>query len=96
VYDEKQEDFVEMTHVQAEGEVFGRRLRELRQKYGVTQQQLSVATGLTEGYISNMERGLKVPSLTTILKLAVALGCKVTDLVSIFDKTDLPSILPNS
>ncbi|MBV8546752.1 MAG: helix-turn-helix transcriptional regulator [Acidobacteria bacterium] len=82
-----------MTHVQAEGEVFGRRLRELRQKYGVTQQQLSIATGLTEGYISNMERGLKVPSLTTILRLAVALGCKVTELVAIFDKTDLPSIL---
>jgi len=83
-----------MTHVQAEGEVFGRRLRELREKYGVTQKQLSIATGLTEGYISNMERGLKVPSLTTILRLAVALGCKVTELVSIFDKTDLPSILP--
>jgi transcriptional regulator with XRE-family HTH domain len=83
-----------MTHVQAEGEVFGRRLRELRQKYGVTQQQLSIATGLTEGYISNMERGLKVPSLTTILRLAVALGCKVTEIVSVFDKTDLPAILP--
>jgi transcriptional regulator with XRE-family HTH domain len=83
-----------MTHVQAEGEVFGRHLRELRQKYGVTQQQLSIATGLTEGYISNMERGLKVPSLTTILRLAVALGCKATDLVSVFDKIDLPPILP--
>jgi transcriptional regulator with XRE-family HTH domain len=59
----------------------------------VTQRQLSFATGLTEGYISNMERGLKVPSLTTILRLAVALGCKVK-LVSIFDKTDLPAILP--
>jgi len=83
-----------MTHVQAEGEVFGKRLRELRQKYGVTQQQLAVATGLTEGYISNMERGQKVPSLTTILRLAVALGCKVTELVSVFDKTDLPLIVP--
>ncbi|HXA19560.1 MAG TPA: helix-turn-helix transcriptional regulator [Thermoanaerobaculia bacterium] len=83
-----------MTHVQAEGEVVEQRLRELRQKYGVTQQQLSVATGLTEGYISNMERGQKVPSLTTILRLAVALGCKVTELVSVFDKTDLPSSLP--
>jgi transcriptional regulator with XRE-family HTH domain len=83
-----------MTNVQAEGEVFGRRLRDLRKKYGVTQQQLSIATGLTEGYISNMERGLKVPSLTTILRLSVSLGCKVTELVSIFDKTDLPSILP--
>lgn len=82
-----------MTRVQAEGEVFGRRLRELREKYGVTQKQLSIATGLTEGYISNMERGLKVPSLTTILRLALALGCKVTDLVTIFDKTDLISVL---
>lgn len=83
-----------MTRVQPEGEIFGRRLRELRQKYGVTQEQLSVSTGLTEGYISNMERGLKVPSLTTVLRLAVALDCKVTELVSVFDKTDLPSIMP--
>ena len=83
-----------MTRVQPEGEVFGRRLRELRQKYGVTQEQLSLSTGLTECYISNMERGLKVPSLTTVLRLAVALDCKVTELVAVFDKTDLPSILP--
>lgn len=81
--------------IQPEGEVFGRRLRELRQKHGVTQEQLSVATGLTEGYISNMERGLKVPSLTTILRIAVALDCKVTELVAVFDKVpDLPSLLP--
>lgn len=83
-----------MTRVQAEGEVFGRRLRELRQKYDFTQQRLSITTGLTEGYISNMERGLKVPSLTTILRIAVALGCKVTELVSVFDKTNLASIFP--
>jgi len=42
-----------------------------------------------------MERGLKVPSLTTILRIAVAMKCKVTDLVSVFDKVaDLPSLLP--
>jgi hypothetical protein len=38
--------------------------------------------------------GDAVQSLTTILRLAVALGCKLTELVSVFDKTDLPSILP--
>jgi transcriptional regulator with XRE-family HTH domain len=82
-------------HVQPEGEVFGHRLRELRQRYSFTQEQLSAATGLTEGYISNMERGLKVPSLTTILRIAVALDCKVTELVLPFDKVpDLPSLLP--
>lgn len=79
---------------QAEGEVFGRRLRELRLKRGLTQHDLAVASGLTDAYVSNMENGFAVPSLTTVLRLAVALPCKVTELVSIFDKTDLPSILP--
>ncbi len=81
------------THVQPEGEVFGQRLRELRQKRGVTQQQLSIMTGLSEVYISNMERGFKVPSLTTILRLAAALECKPTTLISVFDKADIPKLL---
>ena len=79
---------------QAEGEVFGRRLRELRLKRGLTQHELAVTSGLTDAYVSNMENGFAVPSLTTVLRLAVALRCKVTELVSIFDTTDLPSILP--
>lgn len=79
---------------QAEGEVFGRRLRELRLKRRLTQHELAEAAGLTDAYVSNMENGIAVPSLTTILRLAVALRCKVTELVSIFDRTDLPSILP--
>ena len=40
-----------------------------------------------------MERGLKVPSLTTIIRLAVALDCK-TDLVGVFDKKNLKSLVP--
>jgi transcriptional regulator with XRE-family HTH domain len=85
-----------MTRIrQPEGEVFGKRLRELRQKSGVTQHDLAQAAGLTDAYVSNMENGFAVPSLTTVLRLAVALGCKVTELVAVFDKLrDLPSLLP--
>jgi transcriptional regulator with XRE-family HTH domain len=79
--------------VQAEGELFGGRLRAVRTKRGMTQQALAEVAGMSLTYISNMEHGLKVPSLTTILRLAVALDCKVMDLVGLFDKTDLPSIL---
>jgi transcriptional regulator with XRE-family HTH domain len=79
---------------QPEGEIFGRRLRELRQKQGITQHELAIASGLTDAYISNVENGFAVPSLTTVLRLAVALACKVTALTSVFDKVDLPSILP--
>ena len=58
---------------------------------------LSMTVGLSMSRsttFSNMENGFAVPSLTTVLRLAVALGCKVTALTSIFDKVDLPPILP--
>ena len=79
---------------QPEAVVFGQRLRELRQKRGHTLESLADLTGMSFPFISEMERGLKVPSLTTLIRLAVALECKVTDLVSIFNKTDLRSLLP--
>lgn len=41
-----------------------------------------------------LERGLRVPSLTTIIRLAVALDCKVMMLVAMFDKADLRAMLP--
>jgi hypothetical protein len=40
------------------------------------------------------EESRRFPNLLTVLRLAVALECKVTDFVRVFDKTDLPSILP--
>lgn len=80
---------------QPEGEVFGERLRELRQKAGMSQDALAEAVGTTKSYISNLENGYKVPSLTTILRLAVSLGCRVTALTSVFDKVeDLGALLP--
>jgi transcriptional regulator with XRE-family HTH domain len=79
---------------QPEGELFGRRLREVRQKRGLTQQAVADLAGMSLTYISNMEHGFKVPSLTTIIRLAVALDCKVVDLVGAFDKTNLRALLP--
>jgi transcriptional regulator with XRE-family HTH domain len=80
--------------LQAEGQIFGERLRELRVRADITQDALALGAGLTKAYISDMERGLKVPSLTTVLRLAVALDCKVTALTSVFDHVNLPAILP--
>lgn len=77
-----------------EGEIFGAHLRKLREKRNLSQNALADAAGLTRAYISQLENGLAVPSLTTVLRLAVSLNCKVTALVSVFDKTDLPAILP--
>jgi transcriptional regulator with XRE-family HTH domain len=79
---------------QAEGVLFGERLRELREHRGETQRSLADLTGMTHPYISEMERGLKVPSLTTLLRLAVALECDITELVDVFSGRNLKKILP--
>lgn len=49
--------------------------------------------GMKHPYISEMERGLKVPTLTTIIHLAAALDCEVTDLVDVFNGRDLGKLV---
>ena len=73
--------------------LFGARLHELRQKRGLTLQALSDTAHMSLAFVSDLERGLKLPSLTTLVRLAVALDCKVTALVAPFDKADLRAML---
>jgi transcriptional regulator with XRE-family HTH domain len=80
--------------IQPEAELFAFRLRDIRTKRGSTQQALAEVAGMSLTYVNNLEHGLKVPSLTTILRLAVALNCKVMDLVGAYDKTDIRPLLP--
>ena len=74
--------------------MLGARLRELRLKRRLSQQALAELVGIPQTHVSAMELGIKFPNLLTVLRLAVALDCKVMDLVGVFDKTDLASILP--
>lgn len=78
---------------QSDGELFGARLRELREQRGQSQRSLAELTGSTHAYISQMERGLKVPTLTMIIRLAVALDCEVADLVDVFAGCDLRKLI---
>jgi transcriptional regulator with XRE-family HTH domain len=78
----------------AAGELFGGRLRELRLKRGLSQQGLAERVGIPQTHVSAIEVGIKFPNLLTVLRLAAALECKVTELVRVFDKADLPSFLP--
>lgn len=82
-----------MTRSSAVAELFGERLRELRKAAGLTQEALADRAGLPHTHISAMERGIKLPNLLTLLRLAVALDCKVAKLVRVFDETTLSSLL---
>jgi len=55
---------------------FGKRVRELREARGWTQEQLAEAAGLTSVQVSRIENGANEPKLTTILRLVRALGVK--------------------
>jgi transcriptional regulator with XRE-family HTH domain len=51
----------------------GRKIRDLRLRRGLTVQQLAEATGLSKGFISQVENSRTSPSLATLQDLARAL-----------------------
>lgn len=69
-----------------EAQLFGRRLRELRQARDLTQEALAEAADLSGNYISDLELGLKVPSLTIIVRLSQALDVSGADLLTAFTR----------
>jgi transcriptional regulator with XRE-family HTH domain len=65
----------------------GLNLRQLRIAKGLTMDRLAGLSDLTRGYISLVERGLKMPSIAALLRLADALGVNVAYL---FDPNSAP------
>lgn len=56
-----------------EAAILGEIVRGLRKEKAWTQEDLAERAGLTTTYVGQVERGDKVPSLTVVLKLAMAL-----------------------
>jgi transcriptional regulator with XRE-family HTH domain len=75
-------------------ELMGERLRALRQQHRVTQVELAERAGLPQSHISDIERGASLPNLVTLLRIASALPCKVSDLTSVYDTEDVSKLLP--
>jgi transcriptional regulator with XRE-family HTH domain len=69
-----------------EAQLFGRRLRELRKAKGLTQEALAEAADLSGNYISDLELGLKVPSLTILVRLSEALDIGTPELLADFTR----------
>ncbi len=59
----------------------GKLLRERRQALGISQEELSSRSGLDRTYISGVERGVRNPSLTALIKVATGLGVSVSGLL---------------
>lgn len=52
-------------------------LLDARKNAGLTQQELADRIGANKGYISRLERGLTVPTVSTLYRIAAAMGLSV-------------------
>lgn len=61
---------------------FGRAVRAAREKLELSQEELGFQSGIDRTYISGIERGVRNPTLKTMLRIATALGTKPSKLVT--------------
>jgi transcriptional regulator with XRE-family HTH domain len=61
---------------------FAMRLRQIRERRGITQETLAKKAGVSRAYLSRLEMGRHDPPLSRLRKLAKALGVPVTELLA--------------
>jgi transcriptional regulator with XRE-family HTH domain len=65
---------------------FGKMLKELRTARGLSQEEFAMNVGLHRTYISQLERGLKSPSLRTIKKICDELEVSIAYFIDLIEK----------
>lgn len=57
----------------------GKRIKDMRNQKGLTQEELADRCELTKGYISQLENDLNSPSITTLTDILAALGSNLSE-----------------
>lgn len=60
-------------------------VKEYREKRGYTVRELSKLTGISVGHLSDIENGVKIPSVILAYRLEKALKCSIWELFHIKD-----------
>ena len=69
------------SYIPQEKEVSFMNLKDLRIKSNLSQAELAERAGISQGYLSSLERGEKQPTLPVLKRLASALGISVSALI---------------
>ena len=64
----------------------GKTIKRLRKEKKISQEKLAEAINSHQVYISEIERGIKIPSLPVLYEMAIAFGMSLTELVSYIEK----------
>jgi XRE family transcriptional regulator, regulator of sulfur utilization len=67
-------------------QAFGAALRELRTERGLSQEDAALASGIDRAYFGKLERATKVPTLTTVWKIADAFNVQPSELLNRAEK----------
>lgn len=59
------------------------KIREIRNNKGISLSELSLMTGISKSHISNIERGEKEPSISILIRIAMALKVDEKELYKI-------------
>lgn len=70
-----------------ENKTFGKVLKQLREEMELSQEQFGFRAGLHRTYVSQLERGIKSPSLQTLHKISRALRIKTSELIARIEDT---------
>lgn len=65
---------------------FARVLRRLRKQKGLSQEDLGFEAGIHRTYVSQLERGLKSPSLRTLHRISKVLGISLSELLALVEQ----------
>lgn len=57
-------------------------------EYGMTQRELSDASGISEGTISKYVNAIQMPSLIALINISYVFGCSVEELIDFGEKIE--------
>jgi transcriptional regulator with XRE-family HTH domain len=66
----------------------GEKIKYFRKRRGLTIKQLSTLTGLSSGFISNIERDLNSPSVSNLQQICQLLDINIVDLIEPSEKKE--------
>jgi transcriptional regulator with XRE-family HTH domain len=69
-------------------QMIGARIKQIRNRKGLTQDQLAEKMEISPKYLSSIERGRENPTLDTLIKLSDSLDVKISDIFSIIEIED--------